>query len=391
MKRITNILLFGLGLGLMPVSAHLFRGNPGQPYKLESVDSLLPVKRVSTVMASGNTSGDYNRYSFQRFSIPVTATVGKTKEGREIEAYYFPGKSPYRALVIGGMHGSELSSITVAKEIIKKLSNGVQPYYSVLVIPVLFPDNAEAAVRNPKAMGGLQNIGRYTYKNSVDPNRQMPSPGKWHSEETCEDHMGRKIETENAILLDLIRDFRPDRIANVHAIRDTSRAGIYADPRTDSKGIALGYESDSALAIRMADFIHRKGGNVLGNKITEKPSSLYYKDPVPVAKGKVQPRNFCGAKLPDNRGSGVSLGSWASTAVENYPDPAYNRPAIRLFTIEFPGYRSPEFYTSSADQLRSRQNVSLYAESVLEIFLGNYYPEYEEAEASSWKHEFANN
>jgi hypothetical protein len=45
--------------------------------------------------------------------------LGKTKQGREIEAFYFPGTSEKRALVIGGVHGSELSSIEVSRMLIR--------------------------------------------------------------------------------------------------------------------------------------------------------------------------------------------------------------------------------------------------------------------------------
>jgi hypothetical protein len=40
------------------------------------------------------------------------------------------------------------------------------------------------------------------------------------------DHAGRKIENENTFLLDLIDQYRPQRIVNLHAIRDTSYAGV---------------------------------------------------------------------------------------------------------------------------------------------------------------------
>src|SRR5688572_10267809 len=43
--------------------------------------------------------------------------LGKTKGGKDVEAYFFPGRGDKRALIIGGMHGSELSSIEVAKEL----------------------------------------------------------------------------------------------------------------------------------------------------------------------------------------------------------------------------------------------------------------------------------
>ena len=113
-------------------------------------------------------------------------------------------------------------------------------YYNVIIIPSLFPDNAETAKQSPLQIGDVQNIGRYSYPGAVDPNRQMPTPGQAFDEDHELDHAGRKIENENALLLELIGEYHPQRIVNLHAIRDTNYAGVYADPRTDQNSIALG-------------------------------------------------------------------------------------------------------------------------------------------------------
>ena len=155
------------------------------------------------------------------------------------------------------MHGSELSSIEVAKELLQQLKKGDSIFYNVIIIPSLFPDNAETAKQNFSKIGDVENIGRYSYPGAVDPNRQMPTPGQAFDEENALDHAGRKIENENTLLLELIDEFRPQRIVNLHAIRNTDNAGVFADPRTDQKGIALGYDSDSSLAITIAAAIRK--------------------------------------------------------------------------------------------------------------------------------------
>lgn len=298
-------------------------------------------------------------------SIPFHGTIGYSSAGRPIEAWYFPGKSTKRALIIGGVHGSELSSIELAGKIISELSAKPDNYYSVVVIPCLFPDNAHASDNRPSEIGGVMNIGRYSHSNAPDPNRQMPAPGTAFDSRNPLDFAGRMIESENQLLLSVIQKFKPERIANLHAIRDTKRAGIYADPRTDSRGIALEYHSDSALAVNMAMHIDVNGGWVPGNQLSDRPSSLYYCDPPVAAEGTAQRRNFQGSKLPNGRGHGVSLGTWATTAVDN---PA--RPAMRVITIEFPGYRRSSDYPAPEDQQRVSLLVSLYAASVKNIFLG---------------------
>jgi hypothetical protein len=61
---------------------------------------------------------------------------------------------------------------------------------------------------------------------------------------------------------------------------------------------------------------------------------LYYCDPHIAPAGTKQPRNIHGSKLASNRGYGVSLGGWASTAVCEQ-DEVYSRPSMILLTVEF--------------------------------------------------------
>lgn len=303
--------------------------------------------------------------------------LGQSQEGRKINAYYIPGTSDLRALVIAGVHGSELSSVEVAYRLLSQLLQGKQPYYSVIIIPSLFPDNAVKAINEPGQIGSADNIGRYTYPDAVDPNRQMPSPGKAYNENNGLDHIGRKIEQENQLMLQLIQAFKPQRIANLHAIRDINYGGVYADPRADQNGFALGYSSDSSLAVAIASFIHQQGGNVSGNSLDKKPSALYYKDPVPAQAGSVQKRNMTGSVLTVKRGSGVSLGTWGSTAIANEEDPSKNREAMRILTIEYPGYKRPADYKTEAQQLFQQKQTELFAVAIETIFLGKYFTENE--------------
>src|SRR4029078_5910629 len=104
--------------------------------------------------------------------------LGQSKQMRMIEAWFFPGTSEKKALVIGGVHGTELSSTEVVKNLIEKLMQGGEHYYSVVVIPCLFPDNAATAKENAGAIGSTANIGRYSFSSAADSNRQMPPPRK---------------------------------------------------------------------------------------------------------------------------------------------------------------------------------------------------------------------
>ena len=248
-------------------------------------------------------------------------------------------------------------------------------YYNVIIIASLFPDNAETAKQFPLQIGDADNIGRYSFAGAVDPNRQMPTPGQAFDEEHEVDHAGRKIENENSLLLGLISEYHPQRIVNLHAIRDKNYAGVFADPRTDHNSIALGYATDSSLAIEIAKHIDQRGGYVPGNHLATIPNALYYKDPEPVAAGEFQKRNFTGSFLPGKRGGGVSLGTWASTAVFDEFDSTKNRDAMRILTIEFPGSKRPVDYQLKNDQDYYQKLVELYASSLYDVFLQRFFVE----------------
>lgn len=301
---------------------------------------------------------------------PVQSVLGYTKGKRAIEVFYFPGISDQKAMIIGGMHGSELSSVEIADKIIKELSKGGMPYYSVIIIRCLFPDNAASAL---KAGGNRieSNLGRYTHQDAIDPNRQMPALGTTFNYDQPVDGKERLIEKENQLLLELIQTYSPSRIVNLHAIKDITKAGIYADPRTDCNGIALGFESDSVLAVQMASFVHKNGGIVPGNNLSKDPTALYHTDPHIAEAGTIQKRNTEGSKLPNHRGSGVSLGSWASTAVCN-GNAQFFRPAIRLITVEFPGYKKSAEYKTTVEQQKWSRQTDIYAAAIINYFLEDF-------------------
>ena len=120
----------------------------------------------------------------------------------------------------------------------------------------------------------------------------MPALGKAFDSNLPVDSYGRTIEKENQMLLQLIQEFRPSRIVNLHAIKDVTKAGMYADPRTDCKGYALGFETDSTLAISMARLVWENGGRVPGNALDSSPTVRYYNDPYPASKGTLQKRKL---------------------------------------------------------------------------------------------------
>ena len=148
------------------------------------------------------------------------------------------------------------------------------------------------------------------------------------------------------------------------------QAGIYADPRTDCVGNAIGYEKDSLLAIKMATTIKRNGGCASGNRLDSCPSALYYTDPAIATAGAPQQRNLHGSFLSGKKGYGVSLGSWATTSVCN-TNGSTTRNAAMLFTIEFPGNKRSIDYVSEKEQSECIKNVEAYAAAITEVFLSS--------------------
>ena len=348
-------------------------GDSIKPNSLAARQDNIPVSQAS--YNNPVSSIAFPVHEFMTSRVAVKGELGVSKNGRPVAAFYFPGTSDKKALVIGGVHGSELSAIEVAKNLVQQLEKTGALYYNVVVIPCLFPDNEVEAMKLPDGRKKMYNAGRYTSKEAVDPNRQMPGPGRSFNADDPVDYLGRKIEIENQLLLQLITDYQPDRVMNLHSIREIIHAGIFADPRTDYQGIALGFDTDSSLAIEMAKYIYINGGNVAGNHLDSIPTALYYLDPEIAPQGFRQQRSSERLHLMEEKGQGVSLGTWASTAVCDSLHPAFNRPAMRLITVEFPGYKKPADYKDMDERSYYSHLVNLYTTAIHKIFLDRNFPE----------------
>jgi hypothetical protein len=198
-----------------------------------------------------------------------------------IKAYFFPGNTEERALVIGGVHGSELSGIEVANRLVTTLQKQLKlrklPRFTTIVVPELFPETAAQARKSPSKGTTDSNVGREvqvpwkdpkaaekawkkTHKpdepfpktKSIPPARQFPARGKTLDDEIAAggpiDEKGNRLKDEMGVdiplmqetiaLVRLIERFKPSRIASVHAHRFGTKAtrgedapGIFADPR----------------------------------------------------------------------------------------------------------------------------------------------------------------
>jgi hypothetical protein len=331
----------------------------------------------TSIVPAGKTAFNINFTALLEKGEPQKKLLLYTRKKKPVVLHFFPGTSNKKALVIGGIHGSELSSIEVAETLINKLSGGEKPYYNVIVIPCLFPDNAELALLD-KGGRTRNNTGRHSSWETPDPNRQMPLPGKPFQTERPFDAFARKIEMENRALLNLIQNYQPHRVLSLHSIRDESKAGVFADPRTDCKSMALGFDSDKELALLMAQHIKVFGGSCPGNRLEEGPTARYHLDPPVAAAGRKQWRRFQ-VTSEKGRARGVTLGTWCSTAVCE-GETALLRSAIRTLTIEFPGYKKAAEYGTKEERENATLQTEAYASAIRHYFLHSFFVEVPAAE-----------
>jgi hypothetical protein len=194
----------------------------------------------------GRTSGEFGPKVKEKYKETVKVKVkGKVKEvvkektreravQRPIEAFFFRGKTDRRALVIAGVHGSERQGMEIARDLIADLTKGPPAEMSAIIVPSLFPDNAESRHRE----SGPDDTGTPTNRNFPNPDQDLAAAtkgggGKAMDAET--DDKGnpapREILQENQLLMQLMEKFHPERIISLHGTKHTGASGAFYDPR----------------------------------------------------------------------------------------------------------------------------------------------------------------
>jgi hypothetical protein len=195
-----------------------------------------------------------------------------------MDVYFMLGQTSETALIISGIHGTELSGIEVAHWVRVKLqtrfdTKNVRPYYTTFIIPEVFPETAKIARQCKKDPSLLvcqkydrahQDIGREfllemppkTKVFFIPTNRQFPPPGQPLSYliqkggPTNPDGARIKTDAQDEImasgipllprtqeLLQNIEFIKPKRIAAIHAKKvpdiyekGIDSPGIFVDP-----------------------------------------------------------------------------------------------------------------------------------------------------------------
>jgi hypothetical protein len=295
-----------------------------------------------------------------------------------IKAFYFPGETDQRALILGGVHGSELSGIEAAKRLVQSLRDrfdktGKIPHWTTIIIPELIPETAAQARARPSTMKNDSNVGREISvpkqsgkgTKEIFPARQFPAPGRSLSDLTTAggpvDAKGKRLKDvenvpvpllpETVALLKLIERFKPTRIASIHAHRFGGKAergkdapGIFVDPRggLDKKRIPKTGEgkADDALALALAKEAEHGGARVPGNWLKSSKPEVHYAD---------------SAGHPP----GFSLGDWGPTEVPGA------RMGMTVITVEIEHY-----YESGQDPSSARaKELQAHSDALQKVFL----------------------
>lgn len=339
--------------------------------------------------------------------ITANQVLERGSDNYSVVTHFFAGTSSERAIIFAGIHGSELSAVEVADRLVADLQSGAYPvpYYNVIIVPRLFPENVAAAEASGDPGTDTHGAGRYSSADRyadgdtprdrmpVEPNRQNPSPGSGISMTDAyptisvgsgDNAQTEVMEPENVIRHRLIQRFRPSRVCYLHASQmltagerrqgHARNAGIYYDPRTDAEGNALpGYEDDAALALGMARTAQSHGASVGGNQIDDDDTAndrALYRGDTQADPDSAQPRSE-GRDTGSIRGVGVSNGTHTATAIEDAAHPEANRAALTTITVEVDtNQRSQDFPAGSSGRSEREEELQAHAIALREVFLG---------------------
>lgn len=341
-----------------------------------------------------------------------------TKTPIQTEVHFVAGRTNRRALVIGGVHGSEPEGSVVVQQLVEALKNAKRkPLFTVVLVPRLIdksrqdphpksPNSPYREVDDKTAKGsaGATSKGTTSEGNiEVEPNRNFQLPGKSYDTYKKEGHLtfwdkesssvrapvdkahdqgkavaSEKMLPENRILEHLIERFQPERLASIHQHKLPGRRGdgpgVFVDPRrpanklsaddgVDQNDHALTPEGkeDDQLAEAMRDAV-QQGAEAKGIRKTGSDPLAGNDVPQPGEKKK--------RKLPptvhyrtDAHAEGNSLGDWAPVEVKE--GGAGDRPAIGTFTIELPQYKKDD--KAQADALAKLEVIDV--DMLLNVFL----------------------
>lgn len=152
---------------------------------------------------------------------PARSVIGVSIEQRPIEMLTF-GDTPNPVLVIGGIHGSEPTSVDVARRLATNLLNDPAIWYgrtgkSVAIIPVANPDGYARLARTNAA--------------GVDVNRNFPAKNFRVRQTTRASHGPEPLsEPESRAIKEAMDTLKPRMIISIHSIEDDRHCNNFDGP-----------------------------------------------------------------------------------------------------------------------------------------------------------------
>ena len=146
--------------------------------------------------------------------------LGKSVEGRVIQAHVRPRPGRPTTVIFGGFHGAEPKSVFVARQLVALLESHstARGRRAWVIVPIVNPDGYERRKRRNA--------------NGVDINRNFPTPN-W----TRTSPRGRMFsgpvpasEPETRVVMDVVRRYGPSRIISIHSISDGKYCNNYDGP-----------------------------------------------------------------------------------------------------------------------------------------------------------------
>jgi Domain of unknown function (DUF4157) len=297
-----------------------------------------------------------------------------------VRTYFFPGQTSRRAMIIGGVHGSEVSGVEVVENLLARMrASGAQtPYFSLIVIPRLFPERVAQEMATRRTPGTNSNAFRESgefanlqgSRTEIPTNRNFPTPTgatpeavRHAATSATQDDAGLPILQQNRILLDLIDRFQPERIASVHANRRATgmrrggpgsgvfvdpahptRTSTLPDPRVEDRNANRDHPqtAEDRLTANMARRVVNLGGRAGGNFVE--------------TSDRVGQTRYDPAGTLHNQGQ--SLGTWGPRA------------GMTIITVEVPWYEASSTYPQGRDREGRQRELQAYATSLEEVFLG---------------------
>jgi hypothetical protein len=257
-----------------------------------------------------------------------------------IEVVFFPGRSERRAMVVGGVHGTEHQGVEVVQQLRAQLAAdsaaGNPPFFSTVLVPTLISRSDTAHRRNvcgpnssgvPTAANDVAGAACADGSTAVEPNRTFPGvanpgndPGGWAGQSYQDARRdgvkhqanpngatrtapAQRMIAETRALIALIEHFQPERIASVHAHSVPGRRGdgpgVFVDPHsgvtsaadpTHSGAATAAGRDDDALATAMLD---RERHDVAGDARADGSTNPFAARPLPPTR-----RARCAATRP---------------------------------------------------------------------------------------------